>query len=87
MADQEQNTTFRTKELSLATVLNMRGFCHQTIERRDKRTAIWVFDRSDSLMEIVDEFMGNECLVEPKEFMREASGVRNEMYRVLGKAA
>lgn len=78
---------FRTKELSLATVLNMRGFCHQTIERRDKRTAIWVFDRSDSLMEIVDEFMAEECLVEPKAFLREAAGVRSEMYAVLANAA
>lgn len=77
------HSEFRTKELSLAALLNLRGHSHQRMERRDERTAIWVFDRNGSLTEVVEEFMEGTALVEPKAFALEMSSVRNEMYRYL----
>jgi hypothetical protein len=76
--------TFKTQDMTLVTVLRLRGFEYTGLEKVDGGCQ-WVFIMSDTSMQsVVDEYRNEEAWVEPREFVRKLGLVRSAMYEFLG---
>ena len=80
---------FRTTELSLACVLQMRGFT--PVFERDGQNPVIVFcfnpkeaGRQEELGDLVARFERREMLVEPREYMVVQKRIREKLYDLLG---
>lgn len=75
--------TFTTQDMTLVAVLKLRGI--ECLEhQRAGNGCQWVFDKTQALEEIVDEYAAGEAYVEPVEFARKLGLVRTSMYQFLG---
>jgi hypothetical protein len=70
---------YRTNHMAEAAFLRMRGFATQSKSWQDG-TCYWYFDKSDALMEVVDEYLSGKSLVEPKEYNRVFGIVKDELF-------
>lgn len=80
-------TEFRTDDLGLAAFLTLSGHTHQRLQRRGRRTVIWVFDRADGLADLVDNFRRGVAAVEPLAYQRVLTETRRDMFDFLDAAA
>lgn len=74
---------FVTEDMTLVTVLKLRGI-EPCTHRRSSGGCQWVFDSTDAVDDVVQEYASGEAYVEPMEFSRKLGLVRTEMYRFLG---
>ena len=74
--------TYRTRDLPLATSLIMKGHDlrdHEIIRGK----CFWVFERSDDLLDLVDDFIEGRLEVDPTDFLQEVNRVKAAMYDAL----
>lgn len=63
------NDYYRTNSMALVSFLKINDHTPQAI-RWEGDSCYWYFDKSNNLMELVEEFMTGEALVEPREYNR-----------------
>jgi len=87
MTDREQpgRARFKTRDLALATYLNLRGHRHSRMERLHA-FGYWFFDRDASLDKLVMDYKAGVAKVEPREFVRTLASVREELFAFLNGA-
>lgn len=79
-------SSYLTRDMSLAVFLNLSGHAHQRLERRAGR-CFWVFRQDEALGRLVQEYTSGSALVEPKQFMLEVASIREEMFDFLDGGA
>lgn len=81
-------TRLVTTDMTLAVVLNMRGFKPQIeLDPADEKQARWVLsvEGSDSnLAGLIKHYESGSANVEPRRFMKTLRTVRGELYTLLG---
>lgn len=80
---QEQNNTFRTRDLPLAAFLALHDIRYARMERQGKH-GFWVYDRDDHLDQLLAIFENGEVTIDLRDFMDCVSKVRSELYAYLG---
>jgi len=82
MTDDEldPNTFYKTNDMALVTYLRIQGHPPQGT-RWHSSSCMWVFRVNNSLIELVDAFMDDKALVNPKEFNRHFTDTKKELYQ------
>lgn len=88
MASRSEPSSFRTRNMLLATYLRQLGYV-ATVERDGDNSGgspvgAWAFESSPDLLEKVRVFQKDEARVEPRSFYRLAKEVRTGMLKFLG---
>lgn len=81
MSDDEldPNTFYKTNDMALVTYLRIQGHPVQGT-RWLSNSCVWVFRINDNLLGLVDNFMDDRALVNPKEFNRHFTDTKKELY-------
>ncbi len=82
---------FRTSDMVLATLLHMRGheYKHEKAVRtrngRSEVQCVWVFeaDGEGDIDDLIEDFVGDDVCVDPREFARQWADVRSHMFAFL----
>lgn len=74
----------RVNDLALVAVLSLQGHTPQSMEM-DGRTCYWIFRVSDGLMDVIDDFGSHRSAVEPREYNREFSRLKKEMFTFINE--
>jgi len=71
-----------TSDLMLATTLRYKGFNILRIERdsKDSRKKLFVFESTETIKEIVNNFMNNKIQVEPIVWANTQKTLKNMIY-------
>ena len=76
---------FVTEDMTLVAILKTKGIeCSEMINQHGG--CRWMFRPNDVIDQTLDEYNADECLVEPREFVKKLSLVRQDMYSFLGHA-
>jgi Domain of unknown function (DUF5659) len=75
----DTDETFRTNDMGMATFLRAEG--HEVIEVLwESGTCYWRFAISGNLVQLVEDFQADRARVNPKQFTRNFSKTKHEMY-------
>ena len=75
----DHNSTFRTADLCLATILSL-SFNIEAIERINPRKVQFVFRQDKKLDKLVDEFWKGEVRIEPQVFFNQLRMLKARIY-------
>lgn len=78
---------YKTNQMGLVSFLKLEGHTPQSIRWEEDDTCYWYFDKSDSLLGLVDQFLGGESKVEPREFNRIFGLTRKELMGSQGRSS
>lgn len=77
---QDQNKTFyETADLSLSTTLSL-WYPIQRIVRSNPRKAIFVFEKTKELLNLVDAYYRDEIKVSPQTFFNQLRAIKARLY-------
>jgi Domain of unknown function (DUF5659) len=81
---------FHTHDMALVAYLATMAISYDDMKLPEANSkVIWYFEKSDALEETLDEYRRGKARVEPKEYQRAITHIREEMYSLidLGQAA
>ena len=70
---------FRTNDMAMVAYLKMKGHSVQRMEWNGK-TCWWFFPAISTLLDQVDEFLGDTALVNPRQYNKCLSDTKREFY-------
>lgn len=74
-----ENQEYRTKDLYLASYLQLKGFEIIKLEKNDKRFT-FIFQDSDGMHPYIEEFYARKAQVEPMEYSLAMKQVKSKLY-------
>ena len=78
-----EHNTFTTQDMTLVTVLKIHGIEPESMGEVGGGCQ-WVYRATNTLDDIVSEYVNEQEFVEPRDFAKKMAMVRGEMYRFLG---
>jgi hypothetical protein len=69
----------KINDMAMVTFLKLRGHTAQDVQWNGS-TCFWVFRVTDSLLDLIDDFVDGKALVEPREYNRMFSDTKREFY-------
>jgi len=71
----------KTNDMALVTFLKCTGYTVQGV-RLEGSTCYWFFRVSEGLIDAIDDFSSGDALVEPREYNRQFSQTKREMFEL-----
>lgn len=71
---------FRTADLSLTAALCVARFIVKDVERVDPKRSIFIFEKSQELLEEVDKYWRKEMRLEPQDFFYQLKVLKARIY-------
>jgi hypothetical protein len=75
----KMNNTFKTKDLSLATTINLYKPI-EAIDCSDELRIEFIFERDDSLDELVQRYWRYQMMVEPQAYFQKLRQLKTRIY-------
>lgn len=75
-----QKEIFRTADLSLTAALCVSGFVVKEVERADPKRSIFIFEKSENLLEGVERYWRKEMRLEPQEYFYQLKVLKARIY-------
>jgi hypothetical protein len=72
-------THFSTADLALATTVSI-WFPLQQVDKKNPRRALFTFERSKELDELVDKYWKRELQVEPRQYFDQLKSLKARLY-------
>jgi len=69
----------RINDMAMVTFLKLKGHTPQDVQWNGT-TCYWVFRVSDSVLDLIDDFVEGKALVEPREYNRAFSETKRQFY-------
>lgn len=69
----------KSNDMALVTFLKCKGYTVQGV-KLEGGTCYWFFRVSDGLIDAIDDFSSGDALVEPKEYNRQFSQTKRDMF-------
>ena len=70
---------YKTSDLALATTLSLH-FPIITIDRSNSRKVLFIFDRTQELDQLVEQFWQSKISVEPQTFTNQIKNIKTRIY-------
>lgn len=74
------NDYYSTSDLALATVISLSYPLEVIGKTQNPHKALFVFNRSKNLNELVDKYWKKELLVEPRTYFDQLKALKNRLY-------
>lgn len=75
-----EKEVFRTADLSLTAALCVSGFVVKEVERTDPKRSIFIFEKSEKLLEEVERYWCREMRLEPQEYFYQLKILKARIY-------
>ncbi len=76
----EHDDIFQTADFALAAALVADGFGLATLNRRNSRRALFVFERTQNLNEAVEKYWNNTLSVKPRTYFDSIKHLKARLY-------
>lgn len=76
----DEKEIFRTADLSLTAALCVSGFVVKEVERADPKRSIFIFKKSENLLEGVERYWRKEMRLEPQEYFYQLKVLKARIY-------
>lgn len=75
-----QNQSFQTYDISLASFLIYAGFKLTKLDRFNPKKILFCFEHKEGIGQIVEEYFSGNCQVDPLEFFNTLKNLKNRIY-------
>ncbi len=76
----QNNRDFRTADLALTAALCVSGFTIEDIERVSAQRSVFIFEKTDKLLEVEKRYWNGELHIEPQAYFNQLKTLKARIY-------